>query len=153
MNIDEFLLARIAEDEAVARAADALSSAPWCASYGRQVESERNGHLVTPEDEYAREDDPPDAIAEHIARHDPARVLAECEAKRRIVTEHEITYHVHHRRAVGTPAGFVDVADSGHYQRCDADDLDGAEPFGCATLQALAGIYADHPDYDPAWRM
>lgn len=85
MTITEFLLARIAEDEAVARDATALAEVPWRATYGRQVETAHDGYLVTPEDEHSRSDDPTDAVSEHIARHDPARVLAECEAKREIV--------------------------------------------------------------------
>lgn len=77
MGIAEFLLARIAEDEAVARAA---TPGPWewepetegCGSIGAVGDV---GIHVSDED------------AEHIARWDPARVLAECDAKRRIVNE------------------------------------------------------------------
>ena len=63
MTLAEFLLARIAEDEAIAR-----RSVNW--SEG-----------IT---EWADGGDPD---WEHIARWDPARVLAECEAKREIVVE------------------------------------------------------------------
>jgi len=92
----DFLLARIAEDEAVARKAS-VGSPQWHQTAG-------------------------DRIAPHVARWDPARVLAECEAKRRVVeretrSQTPITY----RRQ------FV--------------------------LRDLASVYADHPDYDPAWRV
>jgi hypothetical protein len=73
--------------------------------------------------------------ADHIARHDPARVLRECEAKRRIVGAHPYT------------------DDGGH---CCADPQGGLgeemywnEP--CPTLAALAAVYAEHPDYDESW--
>jgi len=56
--------------------------------------------------------------ANHIARHDPARVLAEVEAKRRIVA------FAKHLPSV--------------YARC--------------VLEPMALPYADHPDYDEAWR-
>lgn len=54
----------------------------------------------------------------------PTRVLAECEAKRRIVG----------------------------LKICMACDIEGQD---CThqddTLALLAGVYSDHPDYDPSW--
>ena len=67
--------------------------------------------------------------ADHIARHDPARVLREVEAKRQIIAEHD----VYARK----------LAD-----RMDCQSLD----FPCKTLRLLALPYADHPDYQPEWR-
>ncbi|MFP5370472.1 MAG: DUF6221 family protein [Actinomycetes bacterium] len=67
MSLDEFLLARIAEDRRVAmEAAGADGPGEWTAD--------------------AVGDGPagPGSVA-HVVRHDPARVLAECSAKRRIV--------------------------------------------------------------------
>jgi len=66
------------------------------------------------------------------ARHDPARVLAECEAKRRIVGLHE-------RRP-----------DWPDCQECG--DRDYQKPWPCSTLRLLALPYSDHPDYRPEWR-
>lgn len=65
----------------------------------------------------------PTAVGAHIARHDPARVLREVEAKRRIVDE------------------------------CEASPLqvDGYGPLGF-VLRYFAAIHDQHPDYDPAWR-
>jgi hypothetical protein len=69
MEIAEFLLARIAEDEAVARAArGAVDALPVGEGYSE---------VKLPE------------VFDHVARWDPARVLAECEAKRRIVGIHQ----------------------------------------------------------------
>ena len=94
----EFLLARIAEDEAVARYT--LDNHPPFR------------HAI--EDGYLRED-----------YHDPARVLAECEAKRRIVEIHQ-----------------------------DWPVLIQTEPtLEPADPEDLAQPYADHPDFDPAWRL
>src|SRR5438067_2058538 len=85
MELAEFLLARIAEDEGVARAA---TDGRWevlpywfTSPLGNPYSASVPG--VIPE-----EIDPDDAA--HIARHDPARVLAECEAKRRIVELHAV---------------------------------------------------------------
>jgi hypothetical protein len=67
---------------------------------------------------------------------DPARVLAECEAKRRIVElhdrGHECSQYDHH--------GEVDSCTYAH----DFDD--------CSTLRLLALPYASHPDYQTEWK-
>jgi hypothetical protein len=64
MDLADFLLARIAEDEAVAREAQ------------RNMDSVPAGATI-----FHRAD------LEHIARWDPARVLVKCKADRRIVEE------------------------------------------------------------------
>lgn len=75
---------------------------------------------------------------------DPARVLAECEAMRRIVALHKCVETVNN----GRPDRTCD--------RCAFDwayyPFEGtAEAYPCATLRLLALPYASHPDYDPAW--
>jgi hypothetical protein len=133
--LTEFLLARIAEDEAAANAAHresmrghagpgfARSRVAWAA----QAEEVR-GHAL-------------------IERFSPVRVLAECEAKRRIVELHE--------SLVGDPYG--EIKDRVVYwcALCDQDrDYIGIphEEDGCETLRALGAIYADHPDYREEWK-
>lgn len=66
----------------------------------------------------------------HIARHDPARVLAECEAKRRIVEEYQDAL------SVVNPGDFTDGCRSGLEYAC----------------HALASVWPDHPDYRDEWR-
>lgn len=79
MTITEFLLARIAEDETVAAAArERTKNEPWWVD-GPAVNSGKFWVYATGE----KFVEP--MVADHIARHDPARVLAECEAKRRII--------------------------------------------------------------------
>lgn len=90
MTLSEFLQARLAEDEAEARAAGTR----WQA--------------------LAR-------YSAHVARHSPARVLAESAAKRAMfphlmIEDHRLGY-------------------------CDR----------CMVLRLLASVYADHPDYRPEW--
>jgi hypothetical protein len=75
----------------------------------------------------------PQANATHIARWDPARVLGEVDAKRKILAEHRI---IDGRCHVCTA-----IAD-GHATRFRAP---------CWTLLALASVYSDHPDYDQEW--
>lgn len=142
MMISEFLLARIAEDEEVARAA---SPSPWSypgietvaggtlydatrriVDVAYEQSEDHDGqivrHLLVPE---------ADANGAHIARHDPARVLAECEAKRAIVDAAMV-----YEEGPGDPK---------------PEDPDGGWALSIA-LRALAAIYADHPDYDEAWQ-
>lgn len=112
IGVVEFLLARIAEDEAAAKAADAVP-APW-------------------------------------GFWDDARVLAECEAKRRVIERCRPQYAVLYRESERLLASAFDqetmktVGHSGPIW-----------PFAGAedTLRALAAVYADHPDYRDEWRL
>ena len=136
MTLTEFLLARIAEDEAVARAvieAD-YSDGIWHwdmhrAKPYRSALVDNRGVVVLP----PKNDDvyPSKNVADHIARHNPARVLAECEAKRRIVGMFESREEqAHESNAVAAHATGLLLA-----------------------MKCLATVYADHPDFDEAWRM
>ncbi|MFE6829236.1 DUF6221 family protein [Streptomyces sp. NPDC057717] len=68
--------------------------------------------------------------ADHIACHDPARVLREIEAKRRIIEGHK-RYAAERRRMMG---GW--------------DPQSNDSPI----LAALASVYADRPGYREEWR-
>ncbi|MDQ8040481.1 DUF6221 family protein [Cellulosimicrobium sp. XJ-DQ-B-000] len=135
MTLTEFLLARIEEDETAAQDAE---PGPWTldreslpqAIIGadgdpviRAAKGERDWTFQTSE------------VAYHVVRHDPARVLTECEAKRRIVDYREQCER-----------------DRDEAPR-EARDLFAARLLAFdATLRALALPYAGHPDYDEAWR-
>jgi hypothetical protein len=75
--------------------------------------------------------------AEHIARHDPVRVLREVEAKRRIVHEYEVEVD-------RGPAGSRLEFEARHGGILDAYR---------ASLRILASAYADHPDYRQEWAL
>jgi hypothetical protein len=122
--IPDFLRARIAEDEATAKAAAAGEALL------PSLRSVKASAWV------------PDGEITHIARWDPARVLAECEARRRIVE------WCGERDRV-----FVGAHFGGDAMR-ESDFLPGAlkRPADSVVLRALAAVYADHPDYDQAWR-
>jgi len=84
------------------------------------------------------------ADALHIARHSPNRVLAEVDAKRRILDEHPATVGWDGNSHDGTVCGTCSMND-------DSGALDG-DPYPCPTLRLLALPYADHPAYQDAWR-
>jgi hypothetical protein len=156
----EFLLARIAEHEAFALAARALQDHAldrWWVDGPAEV-SGKWWVYATGEKFHHQ------AMAEHVARHDPNRVLAECEAKRQIVDLHyPLIECVEWFDAPGI--GEAPVCPS-----CRPKDPSvwnppmgqaGIRPEGfvptytlapCPTLRALASMYADHPDYQDEWK-
>lgn len=144
MTITEFLLARIAEDEWAAWLA---TKGPWTADHGyinagtQPVVSggfDSAGSL----DESCRWED-----AVHIARHDPVRVLAECEAKRRIVDR----YIDAHERVLAyrNPRWEDGMDERDRIERRLQEARNATAEF---ALRALALPYVNHPDYDEAWR-
>ena len=123
-NLDEFLLARIAEDKRVAtEAAEATGRQQW-----------GPGDLPS-------SGPPNDGAAEHVARHDPARVLAECAAKLRLVLACRDTRP--DMKFLGArPEGLADFPLSPTDQH----------QLAAVTLALLALPYADHHDYRQEWR-
>ena len=117
MTITEFLLARIAEDEAAAKAA-----APW--STGSRHEGQPLDWSI------------------HFDRWSPARVLAECKAKRAIIELH----------APVRDEGWLSGEANDHLWcgSCGSID-DSPEPYPCDTLKALAAVYAEHSEYRQEW--
>lgn len=129
MTLTEFLLARIAEDEGLARSCEVIHWRSWVEGRdGRGADSAlfMNVHKADGSafvDVYGW---PTDETQDHAARHDPARVLAECKAKREIV-------HLH---------------DAVQYGDFDADAWTAMKD----ALRSLAAVYADHPDYQQEWK-
>lgn len=82
------------------------------------------------------------ACAAHIARHDPARVLAEVDAKRRL-----IDLHPHSVWPTRKGPGHL------YCGTCHEEDgVIGGDGHHCLTLRLLALPYADHADYREEWR-
>lgn len=136
MTLTEFLEARIAEDVASAVAA---TLGPWrydpskvnAVDRGEAVFAGEGGaSAVTVASTGPADDQQSMSDAAHITRFNPARILAECEAKRKI------------------------VADRDRIDRsADGDEWSmGYSDANYGAMHALAVIYADHPDYQPEWR-
>ena len=119
-NLDEFLLARLAEDKRIAM--DAAAAGGRDAPAARQAAAEP-------------------AVAAHVARHDPARVLLECSAKRGTVLA---------CRDSGPDMSFLGVRPDGM-----ADfplPPRNVHQLAALVLALLALPYADHHEYRPEWR-
>lgn len=136
----DFLTARLAEDEQMARDGAFCRGPEWAVSeeppfvWGVDPPDPQiiasGKPIVRCDDEYGG-----GLAAPHIARHDPARVLAEVAAKRRIVELH-----------------------SGAHE-CSRFDRDGEidnctwclDSDECSTVALLASVYVDHSQYRPEW--
>ncbi|WP_393057714.1 DUF6221 family protein [Streptomyces sp. LN549] len=133
----QFLRDRLGEDEQTALAAALGRSkfAPWRASetdvYTTEIILAGHAHRVAdtgPTYSGADGYEEDAARAAHIARHDPARVLREVEAKREIVKQADLYL-------------------------CDSGPGCGYRTkHGHNVLRLLALPYSDHPDYRDAWR-
>ena len=135
MDIVEFLEARIAEDEG---AAEAATEGPWewrpkGDTPGIYPVDGRLGWVALPQmtqQQYlaltsSDPGAPKHSNAEHIARHNPARILAECKAKRAII-------------------------DAIRRQEEDDDPMAWIVASGI-LLKTMAAVYADHEDYAHIW--
>lgn len=147
-----FLNARYDEDEAAARAApgntwtarrrDDIAGASvydeqWVLLYPQEYDHDKamSGTPGATGPGYIQERR--DELCAHIARHDPARVLADVAAKRQVVA------HAEHWSATlrQTPEGWT--AETCTVYRMAME----------WTLRLLALPHAGHPDYDPAWAL
>ena len=138
--IDEliaYLRARIDEEEAVARAAGSaawtwdkrfgdLCDDPTC-PYGALMQWTDPGPTMVME-VHGYDVTEPWQGAEHIACWDPARVLAECAAKRAILDAEPSPGPMFHD-----------------------DTWDGGRDLLDRVILAFAQVYADRPDFDPSW--
>lgn len=156
MNIAEFLLARIEEDETAARAATEgpwrhNPAKVWYTDEGKLALARMGNPFVTGGEEFVGagpddgnnettigvavtgpENNPQSMFdAAHIARHDPARVLAECAVKRRIIED------------------LMDMRENGNIE---FDPINSMlfKQWVNHFLIPFAEVYQDHPDYEDA---
>ncbi len=126
MDLAKFLNARLDDDQ-------------WVAEGAARTDDRRQGAwypaMFGPGGFDARVDD-------HLARHDPGRVLREVDAKRKIVAEHAMEPGMFPPSCVRC----CDTNTAQYPQRWDA------LMWPCPTVRALAAVWSDHEDYDPAWK-
>ncbi|MBM4482260.1 hypothetical protein GS443_02760 [Rhodococcus hoagii] len=123
----EFLRARLDEDDQMAREAGKRAT-DWrsdgVGGGGEPITWDDEGGWIGEHTIVYSEGWPEGGEALHIARHDPARVLREVAAKRRI----------------------LDLA--GEISRSGAEF---AEQDYRTLTRSLAAVYSDHPDYQQEW--
>jgi hypothetical protein len=150
VTIVEFIKARLDEDEAAARAASAggawryedgdsvgawtLYDEHWTIASLKTYQHEAYDYAARMPAFRHPEYVDADANGAHIARHDPARVLREVEAKRRILDRYDDA-----------------LARQGDWQESQLAADICVQEYQDWVLPTLALPYADHPDYDPTW--
>lgn len=148
LTITDFLLTRIAEDEQVAR--ETSHSTGWRYDPGKvnavgreeSVFAGPTGARAITIASTGPEDDPQSMMdARHIARFDPARILAECKAKRAIVEREEKGLRDAWRQR------------SAEHMQTWEDWASEWQELMSPDLCDLAAVYASHPDYDPTWAL
>jgi hypothetical protein len=133
-----FVNARLDEDEREATwAAEEAGGAAWTIRSTDVVLADDTDRYVSGNAQ--------NEVRDHIARYDPARVLTDVAAKRRLLDLHE--------PIPSCSAGILqcrhcaDLCHSGSGLSCDSPDA----PYPCPTVRLLAASFAAHPDFDPAW--
>jgi len=144
-----FLAARLDEDEAAAGVASRFPhwhGEPWYdGQFLKDGRTQRADLWGAPGMQFTGHGALDTVVVDHIARHDPARVLREVAAKRAILAEHVST------EDLGAPIPAV-------CNRCTTDAIQirfisptECLPWPCPTVRALAAVYSDHPDYRQEW--
>jgi hypothetical protein len=123
LTLTDFLLARFAEDEAAVRAIEnGFDSDPRAREH--QCAEDRGLEWINPSIEWS------DSYRLTIPS---ARILAECEAKRRIVEDWQERHGL-----------------TAQYRTTEAEQRE----LGALTAMCrVASVYADHPDYREEWRV
>jgi hypothetical protein len=145
--IAEFVLARLAEDEAIAARA---TLGPWeacLASHGHcegdgEVWAHRIGRHVVEGPMGGGEQKFHDAW--HAARHDPTRVLGEVAAKRRVLARHSAA-------PGGEELAMPPYCAAHAYRHRDGTVTYPVQLDACPDLRDLAAPYAWHPEYRAGW--
>lgn len=142
MNIVDFLLERITEDESVARAAASVTL--WRDDAGRVWMEAPDGRVDI---DASRMGPYEIAFSRNIVRHLPNRVLAGCGARRRMIEiivgdwpPATIERHFRERRR----SQVLTDEDTGETEVIP-------EWAPARLLRLLALPYADHPDYESEW--
>ena len=150
LTLADFLRARLDEDDSVAREAS-YPHPKWIVRKPWNDPRDPNRPQVSTEMVYRPDGSgtstgialtPPHQVYDghkivpHIARHDPARVLADVEAKRRIVDLHDRAHECSGLDHTG------DIDNCRWYMQGE----------WCTTLRLTGLPFADHPDYRDEWR-
>lgn len=162
----DFLMQRIAEDEAVARAATP-GAWYWEPPSGESFPQSDESLMSTVADDEGgytsvlvgwgydasgiegRNED-----RAHITRYQPARALAECAAKRRIVKLHKFGPGYRQRQPwepEWPQPEYVREVCGECYEWDEDDDCASNAVAPCATIRTMAQVYSDHPDYRQDW--
>lgn len=138
-----WLRERLDEDEQGAKAAANRMPPTWNPPGQARLDADRGDYVLSAGRGYEEEvfgqvwDVRDGPVVAHITQWDPARVLTEVQAKRRIIDVHE-----------SGPSSENEWPAACHHGRLQ--EL-GVMRWPCPTLRLLALPYASHPDYRAEW--
>ena len=132
MTLEEFLAARLSDDEATAKRAASVAGPDWQYGLFLPDDGPATTMLLSDQDvplaDMLHRDD--EEIAPFLIAHDPARVLHEVEAGRKLLAAY--------RKAVA---------------EAEFPNFEGGYATGLQdAVKIRAEVYDSHPDYDPKWR-
>ena len=148
-----FVAARLDEDEAAAKAIEDRSD-PWPGQWvadGNHALRTYNGWVLAASVPTGSEFAP--GVLAHIARHDPARVLREVEAKRKrlaLYLDAKETLAVALKKA--PPEDDPATAHSYVRERINVNQASGRFTALEMSVRLDAMVYGDHPDYRAEWK-
>lgn len=133
MELHDFLEARISEDEDYAQNIIDCEYDTYKAEWGYL--SSAKVDIGSPTDYIDAAND--STVAKFIERFDPARILMECKAKRAVLAAAtDDVMHIPTGRSL-----FSNDKSLGYTRKSE----------GRVILEALAGAYSDHEDFNPDW--
>lgn len=162
--IGEFYLARLDERERAAKACAETFPGPWEVSdrgwLAKVTAGAPDFRTVTELEQYTGGPVWLGDQLQHIAFHDPASVLADIAAKRRIVELHEqwpVLVERPPELVLSDPSDLGSMSVKMTQQIRWATEQEyrnrfGDEPPTSPIMRALVSVYADHPDFQEIWR-
>lgn len=156
-----FYRARLNDDTTIGAAADQVDPGPWTAEVNEEARPDGAGIVLAATGHTLWDCEGADSLcmtgpsAQHAARHNPTRVLADIAAKRALLDD----LLAEHHRVVDGDCWYTCPAATEQREgdtNCDDDRRGG--PCDCGLderterrLRILAQPYAAHPDYQETW--
>lgn len=143
MDITEFLTACVKDDE---RLALGSYPGPWVTDLDDALDenvTNESGQIVA----WVRARPFTDATRSHIARHDPARVLREVAAKRKLIELHAPAV-IHGEKGGADWYNRMTIC-----RTCTPSQQFPETAWPCDTVKLLASVYADRPGYKEEWKL
>lgn len=147
MTIEEFIEARLAADEAAAKAAAEQDNEgeSWrvrkVRDDGMFVWGEHQA--IPPNGKGERLGLLDDAQTRFIESHDPALVLRQVERDRKVLNRHRLEQ---------LPPGMLMIGNGGSGDTCAGCGVrNGSRAWPCVEVRDLAAIWSGHPDYRQEW--
>lgn len=137
---------RIAEAERIALAAEEKAVSPWTFNDMGDVADAHHEEVLPTDGGYYGQGE---AVAEHVALHDPRSVLALVEAHRQLLAIHQPDGDAANPECQSCAYTFASKTGRGSEEWEDIELL--YEDWPCPTVRALASAYRNSPGWQSDW--